>query len=248
MSIKLKNNPNLSFNNKSVFENMKFPSSTTTFSRKSEDVTNILEKAVLQNTDTTKTLKNIKDALNSMTMEEVSESKNLPESVEILNTKPCYISIITNTQLKQFLDKLTPMDKPTKDDDTKDDDVKVTNRVSKMVYKSVNEYFIDKIIPEVVSMVTLDSGKLCLPTEIKNLSNGKILPTSKFIDIFQTYLKKVYPHITLKLSKEKENLLKLQLYSEDKLLKLIKCAQICKEHGGRKTLLISDWYLAIKKF
>lgn len=75
----------------------------------------------------------------------------------------------------------------------------------------------------------------------------KFLPSTKFNILALNFFNKKYPDFKIKFNKEKENFLKFQRICELKLLNLIHCAQLLKEHCNRQTLHISDWYLAIKK-
>lgn len=120
-----------------------------------------------------------------------------------------------------------------------------SNRVSKEISPKVNQYFIEIILPEYLDTIEYKDDKFVF-TEGDMIEN-KFLPSTKFNILALNFFNKKYPDFKIKFNKEKENFLKFQRSCELKLLNLIHCAQLLKEHCNRQTLHISDWYLAIKK-
>jgi hypothetical protein len=139
------------------------------------------------------------------------------------------IVIVTTPQLKSLL----------KIGDSK------SNRVSKEISPKINQYFIEIILPEFLDTVEYKDEKLFF-TE-SEMSENKFLPSTKFNTLAFDFFNKKYPDFKIKFNKEKENFLKFQRICEFRLLNLIQCAQLLKEHCNRQTLHISDWYLAIKR-
>lgn len=164
----------------------------------------------------------INENVNEKLNEKVNENiKVKPDKVKNKDD----IVIISNSRLKELL---------------KNCDAK--SRVSKEVHYKVNQYFIENIIKEVIKIIVIEFGKLILPDCIKSIEGEKILPVTKFSEIFSKQIKEKDPNF--KPTKEKDNILKIQIYCENILMNNLKKAQNCKLHGNRQTLLLADWVLA----
>ena len=120
-----------------------------------------------------------------------------------------------------------------------------SNRVSKEISPKINQYFIEIILPDFLDSVEYREEKLFFVES--EMSENKFLPSTKFNILALDFFNKKFPDFKIKFNKEKENFLKFQRICEFRLLNLIQCAQLLKEHCNRQTLHISDWYLAIKK-
>lgn len=214
---------------------------------------------------------NINDKNLSMTNQPQNESikknikKNKNDDIILINFENDNVSEKKDLELDETKENTSPDEVPTKIEKKykqkdKDNIIIITtpqlksllklcksksNRVSKEISPKVNQYFIEIILPEFLETVEYKDEKFIF--DECEMIETKFLPSTKFNILALNFFNKKYPDFKIKFNKEKENFLKFQRICELKLLNLIHCAQLLKEHCNRQTLHISDWYLAIKK-